>query len=73
MWKPSPALFAQFVKAAVQRYGLTARGPYGGQVAFWSFWNEPNLEHYIWPQLQRTRHGIVDLAAARYRKLWLAG
>lgn len=73
MWKPSPALFAQFVKAAVQRYGITARGPYRGQVALWSLWNEPNLEHYIWPQLQRTRDGIVDLAAARYRKLWLAG
>jgi len=73
MWKPSATLFGQFVKAAVQRYGVTARGPYGGQVALWSLWNEPNLEHYIWPQLQRTRHGIVDLAAARYRKLWLAG
>jgi hypothetical protein len=73
MWKPSPGLFAQFVKAAALRYGAAARGPYGGQVALWSLWNEPNLEHYIWPQLQRTRHGIVDLAAARYRKLWLAG
>jgi hypothetical protein len=73
MWKPSPALFTQFAKAAVQRYGTTAPGPYGGQVALWSLWNEPNLEHYIWPQLQRTRHGIVDLAAARYRQLWLAG
>jgi len=73
MWKPRTDLFAQFVKATVQRYGTTARGPYRGQVALWSLWNEPNLEHYIWPQLQRTRHGIVDLAAARYRKLWLAG
>ena len=73
MWKPSPKLFAQFVKAAVLRYGTRARGPYGGQVALWSFWNEPNLEHYIWPQLKRTRYGIVDLAAARYRKLWQAG
>jgi hypothetical protein len=73
MWKPSPALFAQFVKAAARRYGITARGPYGGQVALWSLWNEPNLEHYLWPQLQKTRYGMVDLAAARYRKLWLAG
>jgi hypothetical protein len=73
MWKPSPALFGQFVKAAVRRYGATARGPYGGQVALWSLWNEPNLEHYIWPQLQRTRYGTIDLAAARYRQLWLAG
>lgn len=73
MWKPSPTLFAQFAEAAVKRYGKTARGPYGGQVALWSFWNEPNLEHYIWPQLKRTRFGVVDLAAARYRELWLAG
>ncbi|HEX2162005.1 MAG TPA: hypothetical protein VHF88_09325 [Thermoleophilaceae bacterium] len=73
MWKPSPALFAQFVEAAVKRYGTRAEGPFGGQVALWSLWNEPNLEHYIWPQLKRTRHGIVDLAAVRYRELWLAG
>jgi hypothetical protein len=76
MWKPSPALFAQFVKAAVRRYGITADGAdgaYRGQVALWSLWNEPNLEHYIWPQLRRTRHGMVDLGAARYRQLWLAG
>jgi hypothetical protein len=73
MWKPSPKLFGEFVKAAVLRYGTQARGPYGDQVALWSLWNEPNLEHYIWPQLKRTRHGIVDLAAARYRKLWQAG
>jgi hypothetical protein len=73
MWKPSPALFAQFVKAAVRRYGASASGPYGGQVALWSLWNEPNLEHYIWPQLQRSRYGTIDLGAARYRQLWLAG
>jgi hypothetical protein len=73
MWKPSPPLFAQFVKAAVRRYGKTAKGPYGGQVALWSLWNEPNLEHYIWPQQQRSRYGTIDLGAARYRQLWLAG
>jgi hypothetical protein len=73
MWKPSPALFAQFVEAAVKRYGTKASGPHGDQVALWSLWNEPNLEHYIWPQLKRTRYGIVDLAAVRYRELWLAG
>lgn len=76
MWKPSTALFAQFVKAAVKRYGSTATaadGAYGGQVALWSLWNEPNLEHYIWPQLQRSRYGTIDLGAARYRQLWLAG
>ncbi len=73
MWKPSPSLFAQFTKAVVRRYGASAAGPHGAQVALWSLWNEPNLEHYLWPQLQRTRHGVVDLAAARYRRLWIAG
>jgi len=76
MWKPSPAQFAQFVEAAVRRYGSTATsmdGAYGGLVALWSLWNEPNLEHYVWPQLQRSRHGVIDLGAARYRQLWLAG
>ena len=73
MWKPSPKLFAQFVKAVVLRYGATAEGTLGGQVALWSLWNEPNLEHYIWPQQKRTRHGLVDLGAARYRQLWIAG
>jgi hypothetical protein len=73
MWKPSVALFAQFAKAVVRRYGTTAPPAHGGQVLLWSLWNEPNLEHYLWPQLERTRSGIVDLAAARYRKLWIAG
>jgi hypothetical protein len=73
MWKPSLKLYAQFVEAAVKRYGTRAEGPYGGQVALWSLWNEPNLEHYLWPQLQRARGGFVDVAAARYRKMWIAG
>jgi hypothetical protein len=73
MWKPSPKLFAEFVKATVKRYGVTAGGPLGGQVALWALWNEPNLEHYLWPQLKKVRGGFVDLAAARYRKMWLAG
>jgi hypothetical protein len=73
MWRPSPKLFAQFVKAVALRYGSQAEGPYGGQVALWSLWNEPNLEHYLWPQLRRTRAGMVDLGAARYRQLWIAG
>jgi hypothetical protein len=73
MWKPPPALFGEFVKAVVRRYGTQAEGSFGGQVTLWSLWNEPNLEHYLMPQLQRTRLGTIDLAAARYRQLWLAG
>lgn len=80
MWKPSPKLFGQFAKAVARRYGTRAPAAsyglpsgYGGQVALYSIWNEPNLEHYLYPQLRRTRYGIVDLAARRYREMWQEG
>ncbi|MEX1143088.1 MAG: hypothetical protein WD993_09860 [Thermoleophilaceae bacterium] len=73
MWKPPPALFGEFVEAVARRYGTRAGGPHGGQVALWSMWNEPNLEHYLYPQAQRTRVGEVDVAARRYREMWIAG
>lgn len=73
MWKPRPALFGQFAEAVARRYGTRAGGPYGGQVALWGLWNEPNLEHYLYPQSRRTRFGEVDVAAARYRRMWIAG
>ena len=81
MWKPDVKLFGQFAKAVALRYGTRApsggyglpSSGYGGQVAYYSLWNEPNLEHYLWPQLRRTRDGVVDLAARRYRELWMAG
>lgn len=73
MWKPRVDLFGQFAEAVARRYGDDAAGPYGGQVALWGLWNEPNLEHYLYPQLRKTRFGTIDLAAARYRRMWLAG
>lgn len=73
MWKPSLDLYSQFVEAVVRRYGTRADGPYGGEVVLWSFWNEPNLEHYLYPQFARSRFGPVDWAAVRYREMWLAG
>jgi hypothetical protein len=72
MWKPRVDLFGQFTKAVARRYGRSA-GPYGGQVALYSLWNEPNLEHYLYPQLAKTRDGMVDVAARRYREMWMAG
>jgi hypothetical protein len=69
-WKPNTRLFAQFAKAVALRYGSRARGPHGGAVKRYSIWNEPNLEHYLYPQLRRTRFGTVDVAAKRYRSLW---
>jgi len=64
-WKPRPRQFGRFVAAVAKRYA--------GRVSFYSLWNEPNLEHYLFPQLRRTRFGVVDAAAKRYRALWLAG
>ena len=70
-WKPNPRLFGQFAKAVALRYGSDAPAPHGGAVQRYSIWNEPNLEHYLYPQQQRTRFGTVDVAAKRYRSLWL--
>ena len=65
-WRPSPRMFFQFAKAAARRYA--------GRVDLWSMYNEPNLEHYLYPQTVRFgRRGYVDLAAARYRRLWFEG
>jgi len=64
-WKPSTRQFALFVKAVARRYA--------GRVSLYSLWNEPNLEHYLFPQAKRTRFGVVDVAAKRYRSLWLHG
>ena len=73
MWKPDPKLFGQFAKAVARRYGRRSAGPHGGQVAFYSIWNEPNLEHYLYPQLRRQPGGPIDVAARRYRELWQEG
>lgn len=65
-WRPSPRMFFQFAKAAARRYA--------GRVDLWSLYNEPNLEHYLYPQLARAGRGkFVDLAAVRYRRLWTEG
>lgn len=72
-WKPQPRLFGQFASAVVQRYGSQSTGPYGGQVEFYSMYNEPNLEHYLYPQARISGSETVDVAAARYRRLWYEG
>lgn len=66
-WKPKPKVFGQFVKAVARRYR--------GKVDLYSIWNEPNLEHYLYPQRKGPRAGTgkVDLGAKRYRELWYEG
>lgn len=72
-WKPDPVLFGKFVHAVARRYGSQAPGSHGGAVIFYSMWNEPNLEHYLHPQVEGRRGEGVDFAAKRYRRLWYEG
>lgn len=64
-WKPRPKLFGQFVAAVAKRYR--------GRVSIYSMYNEPNLEHYLYPQPGIGSGGPVDVAARRYRSLWYEG
>lgn len=65
-WRPRPRMYFQLAKAAARRYA--------GRVDLWSLYNEPNLEHYLYPQLATVgRNKSVDLAAVRYRELWFEG
>jgi hypothetical protein len=64
-WKPRPDMFGKFVAAVAKRYR--------GQVSMYSIWNEPNLEHYLYPQEGFRSRGPVDVAAKRYRSLWWVG
>jgi hypothetical protein len=64
-WKPSPKIFGQFASAVAKRYRK--------KVAYYSIWNEPNLENYLYPQTQKTKSGTVDLAGKTLRGLWIDG
>ena len=65
MWKPNATRFRQFSRAVAARYR--------GKVNTYSLWNEPNLEHYLYPQRKRTSYGTVDLGGKQLRELWTAG
>ena len=65
-YKPKPSEFAAFAAAVVKRYR--------GKVAYYSIWNEPNIDkNWLAPRFERTRYGRVDAAGALYRKLFIAG
>jgi hypothetical protein len=64
-WKPSPRLFGQFASAVAKRYRH--------KVAYYSIWNEPNLENYLYPQVEKTKSGTVDLGGKLLRGLWIDG
>ena len=73
MWKPDPFLFGQFAHAVARRYGARAAGSHGGSVVLYSMWNEPNLEHYLFPQTAKRSGRTIDVGAKRYRQLWFEG
>jgi hypothetical protein len=64
-WKPDPRLFGQFTRAVATRYR--------NYVDYYSLYNEPNIENFLYPQTQKTRSGTVDLGGKMYRQLWIAG
>ena len=60
--RPSPARFQQFMTAIGRHYG--------GRVATWSIWNEPNLPRFLRPQFAS---GGRPASPQLYRKLFDAG
>ena len=66
-YKPDTKEFALFAEAAVKRYA--------GKVDYYSIWNEPNIgKTWLQPRFATAKGaGRYDYAAAKYRKLYLAG
>jgi hypothetical protein len=60
--RPSPSRFQQFMTAVGRHYG--------GRVATWSIWNEPNLPRFLRPQFA---DGGRPASPSLYRKLYDAG
>ena len=52
-YRPNPTEFGRFARAAALRY----RGGFAGlpRVRLWQAWNEPNISHFLSPQLVGTR------------------
>ncbi|MEJ7749941.1 MAG: hypothetical protein WKF32_00640 [Thermoleophilaceae bacterium] len=63
--RPRAKDFGQWAAAVAKRYR--------GRVAYYSLYNEPNLDVWITPQQTRPGGGRVQTEAAIYRKLWRAG
>jgi hypothetical protein len=72
-WKPNPAAFAAFARAAALRYSGSYAPPGASRplprVRYWQAWNEPNLSIELTPQWRRTRHGWAPESPAIYRQL----
>jgi hypothetical protein len=74
--KPSATLYGRFMAAVVKRYNGTSTASDGTtipKVTRFSIWNEPNLNSWISPQIQKFRGQKVSVAAKNYRDLVYAG
>jgi hypothetical protein len=75
VWKPSAALFGDFVRAVGTRYDGSFRPSGMGtplpRVSFWSVWNEPNYGPDLAPQA--VDKSTVEVSPRLYRDLLGAG
>jgi hypothetical protein len=74
--KPSSKLYGQFVTAVAKRYAGNfndANGAVIPKVRRFAIWNEPNLNSWISPQIQKFRGQKVSVGARIYRDLVYAG
>jgi hypothetical protein len=62
---PSPTDYGQFTEAVGREFG--------GEVQFYSIWNEPNQVQYLLPQYASGKPNSALESAAIYRKLYLDG
>ena len=74
--KPSAKLYGQFAAAVAKRYSGSSKDVAGAtipRVRSFSIWNEPNLNSWISPQIQKFRGQKVSVGARIYRDLVYAG
>jgi hypothetical protein len=74
VWRPDPAQFASFARAAAVRYDghfpdPSRPGAFLPRVRFWQAWNEPNLSYYLAPQWTPSGRGWVPASPTIYRQL----
>ncbi|MHB8059243.1 MAG: hypothetical protein ACYDHO_00195 [Gaiellaceae bacterium] len=57
-YKPSPTAFASFLGAAAERYSGNFQDL--PRVRYWEVWNEPNLDSYLSPQMEKGKAFAVN-------------
>ncbi len=68
-WRPDPAAFGAFARAAANRYSGRAGH---ARVRYWQVWNEPNLARFLAPQWTLRGDGWQPASPGLYRRLHTA-